>query len=283
MYNLIISASGEIEDIGLNRMLEFTDPKIQEQFKTTEGAIDFAKLEKLPTLLVKEFDSESDAPVYVGYLDPNNPNEILQSDQFPTFPARLLYQFRPRFGINSDSWEHSRTHWAVKNIDLFSTVREVLKVMQVNQKPTYSTGSDDTLITSSDKLDNDSIAIMMPFTGYDDTLAVIRRVCSNAGFHAKRVDDDYGPASIPDEIHKLIRNSAYVIADMSGLNANVCYEVGYAAALNKPTILITSTPSGKTPFDIAHMRRLEYLKNGEGLKELEENLIKAVDSLKTSH
>lgn len=261
-------------------MLEYTDPKIKEQFKTTEGAIDFDKLDKLPTLLVKEFDSESDAPVHIGFLDPTNPNEILQSDQFPTFPARLLYKFRPRFGIDSDSWEHSRTHWAVKNIDLFSAVREVLKTMQVNQKPTYPTVSVDTPITSTNKLDNDCIAIMMPFKGFDDTLAVIRRVCNNAGFHAKRVDDDYGPASIPDEIHKLIRNSAYVIADMSGLNANVCYEVGYAAALEKPTILITSTPSEKTPFDIAHMRRLEYLKNGEGLEVLQGKLAKAVNSLK---
>lgn len=282
MYNLIISVSGKIEDIGLYRMLEFTDPKIRERFKTTEGAIDFPKLDKLPTLLVKEFDSSSDAPVHVGYLNPNNPNEIVQSSQFPEFPASLLYQHMLRFGIDSGRWENKRTHWAVKNIDLFNTVREILNLKQEGQQQVDVKSAKKTLSTHADELDNDCIAIMMPFKNFDDTLEVIRRVCKESGFQAKRVDDYYGPASIPDEIHKLIRNSAYVIADMSDLNANVCYEVGYAAALEKPTILITSTPSEKTPFDIAHMRRIEYLKNGEGLQVLQDKLSKAVNSLKKS-
>lgn len=117
-------------------------------------------------------------------------------------------------------------------------MQEVLKTIQENQKSAYAICSNDTLFTPTDKLDNNCIMAMMPFKDIDDTLAVIRQVCNEADFHAKRVDDDYNPSSISDEIHGIARNSAYIVADVSALNANVSYKVGYAATLKKQAVLI---------------------------------------------
>lgn len=145
---------------------------------------------------------------------------------------------KTRFDIYHYDWERGRTHWTVSNVALFSTMQEVLKTIQENQKSAYTICSNDTLFTPTDKLDSNCIMTMMPFKDIDDTLAVIRRVYNEADFHPKRVDDDYNPSSISDEIHSIVRNSAYIVADMSALNANICYKVGYAATLKKQAVLI---------------------------------------------
>ncbi len=36
------------------------------------------------------------------------------------------------------------------------------------------------------------------------------------------------------------------------------YEVGYAHALRRPTIHISSTPMGEVPFDVAHDNTIAY-------------------------
>ena len=48
-----------------------------------------------------------------------------------------------------------------------------------------------------------------------------------------------------------------VIADLTGLNANVFYELGLAHAMNKKVIIITQD-IGELPFDIKAYRAYEY-------------------------
>src|SRR5215212_6206618 len=60
-----------------------------------------------------------------------------------------------------------------------------------------------------------------------------------ANFRCERADAQYLAKPIPDKIHDFIQKADVIIADCSGSNANVFYEIGMAYALNKKVILIT--------------------------------------------
>lgn len=71
-----------------------------------------------------------------------------------------------------------------------------------------------------------------------------------------------------------------VIADITGGNDNVFYELGIAHTLNKPAILITQarTPE-EVPFDIRHLRYIAYENTETGLPKLRTDLQAAVTRL----
>jgi hypothetical protein len=62
------------------------------------------------------------------------------------------------------------------------------------------------------------------------------------GITAVRGDDQ--PLTVPllQKIADYIRQADVVVADCSGRNPNVFYELGLAHALDKPVVLITSDP-----------------------------------------
>jgi tetratricopeptide (TPR) repeat protein len=68
-----------------------------------------------------------------------------------------------------------------------------------------------------------------------------------------------------------LRNSDLVIADVSGKNPNVFYELGITSAIQKPTILI-STDLNDVPSDLAHFRLILYKTDQRSLKKLRNNL-----------
>ena len=77
-----------------------------------------------------------------------------------------------------------------------------------------------------------------------------------------------------------ITNADVVIADVTGLNSNVFYELGLCHALNKKVILITQEIS-ELPFDIRSYRVNEYTtdfwKINEIISKIEKNLAGAKD------
>jgi hypothetical protein len=86
---------------------------------------------------------------------------------------------------------------------------------------------------------------------------VILPVCHDLGLEAFRADQTFGPGVIISDLARQIIESKIIIADISPANLNVYYEVGYAHALNKPTILIAEKET-KLPFDVSPFRVLFY-------------------------
>jgi nucleoside 2-deoxyribosyltransferase len=82
----------------------------------------------------------------------------------------------------------------------------------------------------------------MPFDEtFSDVYKIgIRESCEAAGAYCERVDEQIFNERILDRIYNQIAKADLVIADMTGRNPNVFYEVGYAHALGKTTILLTS-------------------------------------------
>ncbi len=62
------------------------------------------------------------------------------------------------------------------------------------------------------------------------------------------------------------------------MNANVFYELGYAHALGKPTILLAQRDS-KLPFDIQSFRVVFYNDSIGGKVEVERNLKKHLEAI----
>jgi len=78
-----------------------------------------------------------------------------------------------------------------------------------------------------------------------------------AGYEFDIAADISKPGNIMQQVWGSIRQAPVVIADLTGLNANVMYEVGVAHALGKQVILITQEPSA-IPFDIRGNRWYAY-------------------------
>ena len=103
--------------------------------------------------------------------------------------------------------------------------------------------------------------VAMPFEPkFDDTFNVgIRGAVQQVGCVCRRVDQQIAAnKTIISKIQDSIRNSFGVIADCTNANANVCYEVGFAMALDKPTILICASVIDKLPFDLKCWTILPY-------------------------
>jgi predicted nucleotide-binding protein len=90
-----------------------------------------------------------------------------------------------------------------------------------------------------------------------DTLLkyVIAPATAETGYNVVRADDISIPGSITVQIIQLTIESPLVIADLSGRNPNVLYELGIRHAARKPVIQLASD-SNDIPFDIASVRTI---------------------------
>ncbi len=125
----------------------------------------------------------------------------------------------------------------------------------------------------------DSCFVIMPFGSWFDSyyLEVYKPAIINAGLEPKRADDIYRPSTIVQDIWTYTKEAKIVLADLTGKNANVFYELGLAHSLAKPAILVTNSMDD-VPFDLRALRVIEYNKNhcnwGEVLREKIEASIK---------
>lgn len=109
---------------------------------------------------------------------------------------------------------------------------------------------------------------------------VIRPVCESYGYRVVRGDDFYTSGLIMDDVTESIRSAALIIADVTPDNANVFYEVGYAHAINKPTILLSDRRRERLPFDISGFRTLFYDNTIGGKAVVEARLKQHLDALR---
>lgn len=116
--------------------------------------------------------------------------------------------------------------------------------------------------------------IAMPFAkSFDDAFELaIRPACEAAGAYAERVDQQIFSGSIMERVYNQIAKSDLVVADMSERNPNVFYEVGYAHALGKTTILVTRSEDD-IPFDLRQYPHIIY---GGSLSHLKAELERRV-------
>jgi len=115
--------------------------------------------------------------------------------------------------------------------------------------------------------------VVMQFTAPYNELynKVIKPVCKEFSMDSFRADEQFGPGVIITDIARQIEESRIVIAEITPTNPNVYYEVGYAHALNKPTILIAEKGT-QLPFDVSPFRVLMYENTIDGKDKIESGL-----------
>lgn len=104
-----------------------------------------------------------------------------------------------------------------------------------------------------------SCFVVMPFAVLFDReySQVIKPAIEAFGLDCVRGNEIYSEQSIVHDIWKSIRAARIVVAELSGRNPNVLYEVGLAHALGKPIILLTRNQDD-VPFDLKSLRYVYY-------------------------
>jgi len=103
------------------------------------------------------------------------------------------------------------------------------------------------------------IFVLMPFDKkFNDIYEFgIQGAVKEVNAYAERVDNQIFNENILDRIFNQINKADVIIADMTGRNPNVFYEVGYAHALGKIVLLLTQD-TDDIPFDLKHRQHIVY-------------------------
>jgi hypothetical protein len=116
---------------------------------------------------------------------------------------------------------------------------------------------------------------------YED---VIQAACSMVGLSPIRADEIAEPGEVTESICLRLRDSPFVVADVTGANANVMYELGLRHSTGKPTVQVGE--DGRLPFDISAIRTVRFIRSPAGLvdarKRLEETLRSAIGGAGTA-
>jgi len=267
MFNLLVKYSGWAESrdgIPIGRILEYTDQALVDRFRPS-GRIDYDALIRIPAVFMQESGgSRADQVVRIGSVfraTPAGQEVILEYVADPSIPSFTNEDFEAlATDLGIDSWEFSRTHWAVKDADLF---RALIRQMAPRRlKPRVFTISD------PERIEPLLVSVMMPFhPTFGEVYRALRETVESAGLKCRRADDIWENPAVMQDVVSLIDRSRVVICDCSDRNANVFYEIGIAHTLGREVILITQAETD-IPFDLRHLRYVSYLNNGEGREEL---------------
>ena len=257
-----------------SRTFEYTETHIKENF-TNEGNLDFNALVSLPTVFLQETYDDGNQIVRIGTITRarvSGKDIAIEYYYDPTIPPLTNNQLQALAGeLDIEEFEFSRTHWAVKEVDLF---RVLLSNMQPRrQQPKVFHISDPEYIEPS------LVSAMMPFhPSFDDVYSTLKETAEAYGLRCRRADDIWENPAVIQDVVSLIDRSKIVICDCSGRNPNVFYEAGITHTLGRETILITQSAED-IPFDLRHLRYVTYLNNGEGREKLKEQLRVRFESL----
>ena len=113
---------------------------------------------------------------------------------------------------------------------------------------------------------------------YEQALEVFERVilpaCQLNGIEPVRADQIAATGEINEQVFRHLLEDDIVIADVSGGNPNVMYELGLRHTRNKLTIPIGEF--GQLPFDIQAVRTIQFSRSDRGLIDARKALEKAL-------
>jgi len=130
------------------------------------------------------------------------------------------------------------------------------------------------------KQEEDLCFILMPFKPSFDRLyrGQIKPAVEASGFKCVRADDIFSPTPILEDIWIHILKGKVIIADVTGRNPNVFYEIGIAHTVGRPVIVIAQDKAD-IPFDISQFRYFVYSDNTQGWNTLRTTITSALRSI----
>jgi hypothetical protein len=121
------------------------------------------------------------------------------------------------------------------------------------------------------------IFVVMPFSEHflSVYLDFIRPCIEALGLTIERADDIFSGNQIMQDVWEAICGAGALVADCTGRNPNVFYEIGIAHTIGKPVILLSQDP-GDLPADLRSYKFFLYEQTPVGLHELQEKISGAV-------
>lgn len=296
MYNLLVtSASGQWKkgayEYERDRSVrEYTDATIAKKYKAMT-ARDVKELMSLPCLFAYETGVNQKASIgWLTSIKPRGESVRVEYEIDKTLPQITPGRLENlSAGLDIGNWELTRTHWAVKDVDLVKvlTAANILKTKSggpgvvgkllrpgTSSTATNQSGRSPVFRLPSGEIESDLVSVMMPFSReFDRTFETIKSACRRHALRCERADDIWDEPEVMQDVFSMIYRSSVVVCDFSGRNPNVCYEAGIAHTLGKNVIPIAQTKDD-VPFDLAHLRFIKYLPNNEGHQTLRRSLEK---------
>lgn len=253
MYNLLMKSSweyseweenqGRLYDVSrlVERIFEYTAETIEEQF-TANGGPDFEALVKLPCLFTYE---GLDVAGSIGRI------REVRSDGGQRRIIYTLPSVYPRIPINEDStfealgigtgrsFERSRTHWAVKDVDLFEVTTRLLH--QAGNVPVVLTGEEMNRIWGEGR-QRKKLVFLSHRAAYRRQVTQVREHLESQGLRCFVAHEDVNPSTIwQNEILNALNTMdvfvGFVTKDFHG-GGWPDQEVGYACQRGVPRVLV---------------------------------------------
>lgn len=120
--------------------------------------------------------------------------------------------------------------------------------------------------------DKKSVFVIMPFQEEFFEMYEMLKMEFSENYEFTNAGDTGNQQNILRDIIEPIYRSDIIIADLTGLNPNVMYELGIAHTFNKKTIVITKDDLAQLPFDLKQYRAKDYSTHFKKFAELIEYL-----------
>ncbi len=197
---------------------------------------------------------------YMGLREKQLKTENARLDDFRAHLERQLMEMNERFASSESRW------------------RELNHLVIAGQRKEADSQSQREQVQSSDFLQShgidvkrierraDLIFVLTPFHDQlRDEFEAIVQVGQELGFTVSRGDEKATPGDIFPQLLRLIVQARVIIANISGRNPNVFYELGIAHALDKPVVLISQS-SVDIPFDV-RAKQIVFYSSNDDLRE----------------
>ena len=116
------------------------------------------------------------------------------------------------------------------------------------------------------------VFVIMPFEDEFFEVYEMLKMSFENDYEFSNAGDEGNQQNIMRDIIEPIYKSDIILADLTGLNANVMYELGIAHTFNKKTIIITQDDLSKLPFDLKQYRAKDYSTHFKKFADLVEYL-----------
>jgi hypothetical protein len=150
--------------------------------------LDLVALAALTTLFFEETSGQNAQVARVGTITRARMNRQIVFEYtydlgIPAVPNKTLQGFAADLDI--DDFEFSRTHWSVKDVDLYRTL--LRNCQPRRQRPKVFQ------LTEYENIEPSLVSAMMPFhPSFDDVYAALQRTAKTVGLRCRRADDIWG-------------------------------------------------------------------------------------------
>lgn len=165
---------------------------------------------------------------------------------------RRIYELTDRLASTEERWK-DLNHLLVSRLNTqadFSDSRGSITPTRFLRL--YGIGEDEC------QVDPQLVFVLTPFNKeFRSTFDAIAEACRDVGLRCLRGDEEQVSGDLMPHILRLIVKARIIVANIDGRNPNVFYELGVAHALDKVTILVTSSID-TVPFDLKSKKLIAY-------------------------